>query len=85
MPDLIEASHSSASSSKRTFRFFLDLQPLGFRAKFHQPPLGYCKVARFERAHDLLAVDLNEDVVESLVVFAEAFGDLVELLRFFSV
>ena len=61
----------------------LALQPLRFRAEFHQSPLGDGEVVRLERAPDLLAVDLDEGVADSAAVPVEALGDLVELLSFF--
>ena len=64
------------------FRFFLGLQTLGFGAEFHQPPLRDREIARLERAPDLLAVDLDKGVVDSVAVPVEALGDLVEFLSF---
>ena len=59
------------------------LQPIRFRAEFHQAPPGNREVVRLERTPDLLAVDLDDGVVKSIAVPVEALGDLVKLLRFF--
>ena len=61
----------------------LALQPLGFRAEFPPPPFGNGEVGRLDRAPDRLAVDLDEGLVKSIAVPAEALGGLVNLLRFF--
>ena len=85
---MIEAGFDRSEPLIRKFleanvSIFLALQPLRFRAEFHQSPLGSREVVRFERAADLLAVDLDEGVVKSIAVPVEALGDLVKLLRFF--
>ena len=46
-------------------------------------PLRNCEVGRLERAPDLLAVDLDDGVVKSIAVPAEALGDVLRTPKIF--